>query len=423
MQPETPQTPQSSTGLTKSDPWQQIFQKSAPQALSDETLWPQADTSYLKELGREPRLLNEAVQAALAHGAWHFIRQVIHEGFVNACPPSILLASTNFVAPITAADRPLSDTENEKISLWRSVLVANPWHTIELSAKERGDWKKLSHAALDALARSSSPGNTFSNPGHLIHIVDAVNVAINALRHGNAGPLDDVRVGLREAVSRMVECAGQTKTALHVTSGALQSLNLPLVIQEREVRIQFLAGIQEAKDKTAARSLLHHLASQDGPTSHWVFRVSAVSKLLSASPAPVSTMFGVLADAKDPAVRSFAMKAISHHLQFPLSRDIRAEVAHLGPVGGRVLSLVLAGLDQSHRHSGWFDGLPLLVRQYAHAAAAAHVDSGIDQDVITSLSVSNGGPLSENQVFEALVAFDPISLEGLATKIRRIIRL
>ena len=195
-----------------------------------------------------------------------------------------------------------------------------------------------------------------------------------------------------------------------------------MIIQEREVRVEFFAGIQEAKDKTAARSLLQHLASQDGPASHWAFRMSAVSKLLSSSPAPVATMFGILATAHDPSVRSFAMKAISQKLEFPISRDIRDEVAHLGPLGGRVLSLVLAGLDKSHRHSGWFDGLPLLVRQYAHAAAAAHVDSGIDQEVITSLSVTKGGPLSENQVFEALVAFDPISLEGLATKIRAIIR-
>lgn len=425
MQSQTPHTSSTDNAidLAKNGSWQRIFQITSPTSdLSGEVMWPQANTSYIKELAQDPNLVSQAVEAALSLSAWHFLNQLLHEGFAKACPPSTLLASPNFVAPISAVDRPLTDADSEKISLWRSILVANPWHTIELSDKERSDWKKLSHATLEALAKSSTPGNTFSNPGHLIHVVDTVNVAINSARHENQGPYDDVRVGLREAVSRLVDCAGQTGTPLQITSGALTNLNFPMIIQEREIRTEVFAGIQDAQEQVAARSLLHHLACQDGPVSQWYFRVSAATRLWTSSPAPVASMFGLLAEAKDPSVRAVAIKAISQHLRFPLSRDVRDEVAHLGPLGGQILSHLIAGLDNSQGLSGWFDGLPLLIRQYTQAAAAAHVDHGIDQKFINSLSVEKGGPLSPNQVFEALVGLDPISPEGFGTFIRGIIR-
>lgn len=426
MQSQTPHTPSvhpdNAIELAKNGSWQQIFQTATPSVLTGEEMWSTTDNRHIKEIGKDHNLLDQAVREALAQGAWHFLQQLFHEGFAKACPPALLLASPQFLAPITAVDRPVTDTELAKISLWRSILVANPWHTIELSAKDEGDWKQLSVSSLNALSKSSTPATLFSNPGHLIHVVDVVNIAVNALRHRTSGPLDHVRVGLREAVASMVECAGQTKASVKPSEGALRDLNFPIIIQERDVRVAFLGGIAAAKDRVAASSFLHNLASQDGPASQWLFRVTAATHLAETSAAPVASMFGVLAEAKDPSVRAFALKTASRKLEFPLSRDVRDEVTLLGPLGGQILSRLLVGADRSHRLSGWFDTLPLLIRQYTHAAAAAHVEHGVDTDLISSLSIQKGGPLSVNQVSDSLVALDHISLEGLATMIRRIIR-
>jgi len=380
--------------------------------------WRSRDTSALKEVLSDQRLSGAVIEETLSRGSWRLISEVLQPELSASCLPSRLLSSEDFTTRISAIGRVLSDDEVAKISLWRSVLVANPWRGEVLDAREYEAWRDLSFKVYEALSRSSIDENYGSDPGQLVHVVDVVNLASR-----NIGPQrQPTRITVQEAFQGLVDCLSQAQRGFSFDQGPLSELDLYQYKRDPGFRTALTEGALKSESKEVAHAFLIAIAAQPGLSTEWAFRVSMAEKAIEISSRPLAVCFSLLEQSTDPAVLSAVMRNISNRLEFPLSKRSREEVASLNSRGGEILGGLLLGLDASHARSGWFDTYPLLVQRFVQACAVARVPHGMSSDRLESLSQSRGGPLSAEQLWVALSALDPVSIEGVGTKLRALIR-
>lgn len=415
--------------------WRSFFKTSSNIDLNDEALFHGNHDGKIALIAKDPPLFEAAINAALEHKSWDFIYEVINSEYAAACPPSKLNSSHQFKNHIFIENRPLSPQENAKILLWRSILVANPWHTTTLSDEEHREWAALARAVMRNLAISTTPSNEFSNPGHLIHVVDAVNESIRASSHekepaprlstATAGTLPDnlvarqTRPEVTLAAVCLIEALSRSTAPVSLTEGALADLDLARLSSQPAVREEFFGGIYRSLSPTKAVSFLHHIATDETACPDLRLRVSAVPYLLSLSERPVSTLLAVLRDANHGEIRAIAMRALSEELKFPLVGKPRQGVRECGPEGGAIVTGLLSGLDKMHSSMNEVVLFPDLARRWILACSAAGVAHGINANALHSYNTNNGGPLSGSRVDFALEPLDPLSPIGIANALRR----
>lgn len=392
-------------------------------------------------IAEDPILLSSAVRAALERCAWDFISDILGSHHAGVCPPGALRASTAFKNPLSVKGESLTSQEAAKLSIWRSILTANPWYRTNLSEHDYQEWKDLSKVIIKSLAFSSVPANEFSHPGHLVHVVDAVNQSIRATSLTDDGDrrsssalvgrstspdgnnaLHAVRPSLPIAAASLVETLQHAPLPVSLSTQPLAGLNLAALAVHPALKDAFLQGISHALTPVAAKSFLHALATDDRGCPDLKLRVSALTTLLSMSDLPVATLVAVLKHAPHGEVRTIAMKALSQELAFPLLLKARLGVQTVGPSGGAIISGLLSGLDRSHSTMQSVAAFPGLVRDWISACSGAGVEHGIDPTTINSYSTSSGGPLKGSLVDFALEPLDLLSPVGLAAVLRRWIR-
>jgi hypothetical protein len=438
---QTTQASQDSPFLAaaQSGEWSRLFTPDGGPDLSSEPLFRGGHSDKIALLAEDPALLASAIQAALHIGAWDFINDILRTEHAAACPPGLLRASTLFKNPLSVKGEDLTPQEAAKLSIWRSILVSNPWHATSLSEGDYQDWKDLSKIIIKSLAFSAVPANEFCCPGHLVHVVDAVNAAIragipsngssvralNAPEHGappSRDPVHETRPDLATAAASLMETFARSAPPVSLVTTPLSDLNLAALAAHPELKELFLRGVSSALTPVAAKSFLHALATTKDAPLDLTLRVSALATLLSISDLPVSTLVSVLKDTPHGEVRSIAMKALTQELGFPLSLKTRIALQKVGPQGGEVISGLLRGLDRSHSRMEEVSAFPALARSWILACSGASVDHGINTAVINSCSDLQGGPLRSALADFALEPRDPISPLGVAAIVRRWIR-
>jgi len=421
--------------------WSQFFTPDPAIDLGKELLFRGNHADKIALIAEDPPLLSSAVHAALERGAWDFISDILGSPHAGACPPGALRASTSFKTPLSVRDGSLTSQEAAKLSLWRSILTANPWYQTTLAEHDYLEWKDLSEVVIKSLAFSSVPANEFSNPGHLVHVVDAVNQsmqATNFMSEGSQGSsnnstgeqttpkgnnaLHSVRPHLAIAAASLVETLEHTSLPISLSKQPLASLNLSAMAASPAIKDAFLQGITHALTPVAAKSFLHALATDESRCPDLKLRVSALTTLLSMSELPVATLVAVLKDAPHGEIRSIAMRALSQELAFPLLSKARLGIQSVGPSGGVMISGLLSGLDRSHSSMQSVVAFPTLVRDWISACSGAGIEHGIDPTIINSYSTSLGGPLKGSLVDFALEPLDLLSPVGIAAALRRWIR-
>lgn len=422
----------------QSGDWSRLFTDDTTIDLSAEQLFRGSHADKISLLSEDPALLTAAVHAALQRGAWDFIDDVLGTKHAAACPPSLLRASIPFKNPLSAKGEDLTPQEAAKISVWRSILVANPWHATSLSERDYQEWKDLSKVIIKSLAFSAVAANEFSSPGHLIHVVDAVNASIRAglTNYENsmgstsvqgrerAEPLKRdailaTRPDLATAAASLMEAFARSSPSVSLTSAPLADLNLAALAAHPELKEAFLHGVSTALTPVAAKSFLHALATGKSLSPDLKLSVSALTTLLSMSDSPVSTLVSALKDAPHGEVRVIAMKALTRELGFPLFLRTRLGLEKVGSQGGAIISNLLVGLDRSHGQMEEVSHFPALVRGWILACSGAGVEHGINSSTVNSYSELNGGPLKHSVVDFALEPLDPISVLGVASILRR----
>lgn len=436
----SPNDPQPLAAAQKGD-WSQFFTPDPGIDLGKEVLFRGNYADKIALIAEDPILLSSAVRAALARGAWDFIADVLGSHHADVCPPGALRASTAFKNPLSVKGESLNSQEAAKLSIWRSILTANPWYRTNLSEHDYQEWKDLSEVVIKSLAFSSVPGNEFCHPGHLVHVVDAVNQSIRATTLINpesqrsssnsvgaaTAPdgitaLHSVRPPITIAAASLGETLQHAPLPVSLSTQPLAGLNLAALAANPALKDAFLQGISYALTPGAAKSFLHALATDERGCPDLKLRVSALTTLLSMSKLPVATLVAVLKDAPHGEVRTIAMKALSQELAFPLLLKARLGVQTVGPSGGAIISGLLSDLDRSHSHMQSVAAFPALVRDWILACSGAGVEHGIDPSTINSYSTSSGGPLEGLLVDVALEPLDPLSPVRVAAVLRRWIR-
>lgn len=245
-------------------------------------------------IAEDPILLSTAVRAALERGAWDFIADVLGSHHAGACPPGALRTSTPFKNPLSVKGETLTSEEAAKLSIWRTILTANPWYRTNLSEHDYQEWRDLSKVVIKSLAFSSVPANEFSNPGHLVHVVDAVNQSIRTTNLSNdesqRAASAAVRPSLTIAAASLVETLQHSPLPVSLSTHPLADLNLAALAANPALKDAFLQGISHALAPVAAKSFLHALATDEKGCPDLKLRVSALTTLLSMSDLPVATL-------------------------------------------------------------------------------------------------------------------------------------
>jgi hypothetical protein len=175
-------------------------------------------------------------------------------------------------------------------------------------------------------------------------------------------------------------------------------------------------------DELAAIScILHHVASSEALAGNRFVRIMALQLLDRKNGTPLLSNLHVLAAAKDPEVKSAAIKSLMRQLAFPLSASTQDELVAAHQLGGKLLGVLCNGVDTTRSRPTWMSGFPALVKQWQLACAGARVESGVSSADLTACSLAHGGPLNAWQVNEALSPNDPLSLAFFQSGLRRLV--